>query len=135
MEWSPDCRLMFTLLGPDRGKLTTFAHSLLTRRPGAVRRPYTFPSSLARQLAGQLAMKLENHDKSRYVWPMNCWAATSRKCIVCSRVVPVCQHRLVLHRLGSSTFYAINQAMAYHEEVQFSNKHTEHESNAELSLQ
>ena len=43
-----------------------------------------------------------NHEKSRNPWPGNRWPATSSS-LVCSRDLPVCQHRSVLCPLGIPT--------------------------------
>ena len=56
------------------------------------------------------------------VYPFNCWPATRRINIGCSRVLPVCQHRPELHLLGSSA-YAINQTMATMKKVNSTQAH------------
>ena len=77
----------------------TFAHSLLTPHRTRPDPPHAVPSELA---VRKRRASTVNHEKSRSPWPGNRWPATSSS-LVCSRDLPVCQHRSVLCPLGIPT--------------------------------
>ena len=79
-----------------RCMMFTFAHSLLTPHRTRLDPPYAVLSELAVRKRWD---SIVNHEKSRNPWPGNRCPATSSS-LVCSRDLPVCQHRSVLCPLG-----------------------------------